>query len=442
MTNELFALTILSVIVVTAIITPLIKFLYDPSKQHFPTKRRSIQGAAQRNQELRILVCIHSLDDITSFINLLEASYASEESQLHATAIILIELKGRTVPMLIAHNNNHNIETNNVNTSISCQIISALRQYMQCNANRVTLNSFSSITDVETMHHDICHVARDKKSSIVIVPFHKQFAIDGTIGSINRAMQNMNLKVLQQAPCTVGILVDRGILNGSISILANQTPFNVAIVYIGGPDDVESLAYGDRMARKENVIVTVIRFLLFGCDNARGRKFDNDRIEVVRRAHAGSPRFIYMEEVVRDGVGLASCMRGLEDGFDLMIVGKNHSDSPLLIGLDAWNEHPELGVVGDMLASPDFGSTASVLVLQQQKVGGEVVVQPQNVIGDTYNGAMRRSTTSLTPRTTPRTSSAFGNNNIATPRGMGGLNSNSNNNSNGNEMWAISINRT
>ncbi|KAM7494747.1 hypothetical protein LguiB_029356 [Lonicera macranthoides] len=436
LTNELFTLTILSAIVVTAIITPLIKFLYDPSKQHPPTKRRSIQGAAQRDEELRILVCIQSLDNVTSIINLLEASYASEESPLHATAIILVELIGRTAPMLIAHNNHHNIETNNINTSTSCQIIGALRQYVQYNENCVTLNSFSSITHVETMHHDICCVARDQKSSIVIVPFHKQFAIDGTIGSTNRDMQNMNLKVLEQAPCTVGILVDRGILNGSISILANQTPFNVAIVYIGGPDDVETLAYGNRMARKENVVVTVIRFLLFGCDNARDRKFDNDRIEEVRRAHAGSRRFAYIEEVVRDGVGLASCMRGLEDGFDLMIVGKYHSDSLLLLGLDAWNEHPELGVVGDMLASPDFGTTASVLVLQQQKVGREVVVQTQNAIGDMYNGAMRRSTTSLTPRT----SSAFGNNNIATPlttpRGMNGLNSNSNG------MWSISVNRT
>lgn len=43
------------------------------------------------------------------------------------------------------------------------------------------------------------------------------------------------------------------------------------------------------------------------------------------------------------------------------------------MGLGTWSECPELGVVGDMLASPDFGITTSVLVMQQQILHGEKI---------------------------------------------------------------------
>ena len=39
--------------------------------------------------------------------------------------------------------------------------------------------------------------------------------------------------------------------------------------------------------------------------------------------------------------------------------------SPLTAGLTDWSECPELGAIGDMLASSDFAATVSVLVLQQ-----------------------------------------------------------------------------
>lgn len=90
-------------------------------------------------------------------------------------------------------------------------------------------------------------------------------------------------------------------------------------------------------------------------------------IDEVRQQNIENQNFVYQEQVVKDGVGLASSLRALENCFDLLIVGRNHQSSQILMGLGAWSECPELGVVGDILAAADFGSTASVLVVQQQR---------------------------------------------------------------------------
>ncbi|KAG8390152.1 hypothetical protein BUALT_Bualt01G0053800 [Buddleja alternifolia] len=366
LTDQEFALSVISVVAVTAIIAPLIKLLYDPSKRHVPLKRRTIQHT-KRDSELRILVCIQNQENVPSIINLLEASDATQESPIAVIAVVLVELVGRATPMLVAHQSTRTLQPSN---SRSSHIINALRQYELCNESCVTVQSFSAISHLDTTHDDVCRVALDQNATIVILPFHKHWEIDGSIGSENRAIQNMNNKIMDKAPCSVGILVDRGVLTGSLSILNNQSIYRVAVIYIGGADDAEGLCYGARMGRHNNVILTIIRFLLFGCDNARERKQDNNMIDEVRQANMGNENFIYQEHVVKDGVGLAECLRGLENNFDLLIVGRHHQASQILTGLGAWIECPELGVVGDILASPDFRSTASVLVVQQQRLTG------------------------------------------------------------------------
>ncbi|KAF5947792.1 hypothetical protein HYC85_013749 [Camellia sinensis] len=374
LTDQEFTLSVISVIVVTGITTPLIRFLYDPSRHQLPIKRKNIQQA-KRDAELRILVCIHNQDNVPSIVNLLEASNATEESPIVVTALLLVELAGRSTPMLIAHQRKPIHETN-TSSSRSGRTINAFHHYELYNEGRVTVQTFSAISHFETMHEDIFRMALNQNVTIVIVPFHKIWAIDGSIGSTNRAIQNMNIKVLNKAPCSVGILIDRGILNGSSYIFHDHSAYRVAVIYIGGPDDIESLSYGARMANHENVTLTIFRILLFGSDSARERKLDNDLINQVRRANAGNECFSYQEEVVRDGVGLAACIRRLEDCFDLIIVGRHHQESALLQGLGAWSECPELGVIGDMLASPDFGMATSVLVVQQQRVlGGKVMTR-------------------------------------------------------------------
>lgn len=367
LTDQEFALSVISVVGVTAVITPLIKLLYDPSRRIIPHRRRTIQHS-KRDAELRVMLCIHNQDNLPTMINLLEASHATELSPIAVVAVVLEELSGQITNMLVSHQSTRTIDPNN---SRSGHIVNALRQFELYNQSSVTIQSFSTVSHMQTVHDDIYRLAVDQSATIVILPFHKHWEIDGSIGSTNKAMQTMNIKVLENAPCSIGILVDRGILTGSLSILTNQFVYRAAVIYIGGPDDAESLCYGARIAGHDNVTLTVIRFLLYGCDSARERKQDNCLIDEVRHQNIENQNFVYQEQVVKDGVGLAASLRALENCFDLLIVGKNHQSSQILMGLGAWSECPELGVVGDILAAVDFGSTASVLVVQQQRFRGE-----------------------------------------------------------------------
>ncbi|XP_051121664.1 cation/H(+) antiporter 15-like [Andrographis paniculata] len=366
--DQEFALSVGSVVVVTAIITPLIKILYDPTKNSAPLKRRTIQHM-KKNSELRILVCIKNQENVPTMINILEASNATEKSPILVIAVTLHDTEGQTTPMLVAHRPAQMLQPTN---SRSDNIIKALHQYEKCHENCVTLQAFSAISQTNTANDDICRLALDQSATIIILPFHRSWEIDGSVRSENRSIQNLNLQVMNKAPCSVGILIDKGILiSGTLSIMNNnQSNYRIGVLYIGGSDDAESLSYGARMGRHLNVNLTVTRFLFLGCDTSRERRQDNLMIEEVRQANMENQNFIYQEKVVKDGVGLAAALRDLGKQFNLLIVGKNHQESEILTSLGAWSECPELGVVGDLLAASDFDGTASVLVVQQQKIQG------------------------------------------------------------------------
>ncbi|GAB4827659.1 hypothetical protein Ancab_034544 [Ancistrocladus abbreviatus] len=364
LTDQGFTMLVISVLMVMAALTPLIRVLYDPSSQYHPPRSMSIQHSKD-DIELKVLVCIHNEYNVPTIINLLQISHAAPETPLAIIVLILIQIVGRSAPMLVAHRPHRALDRS---SSQSSHICNAFQHYEMVNEGAVTVQIFTNTSPYSAMHDDICRVAVDKRANLLIVPFHKQWAIDGSIEKMSRNIQAMNVKLVDKAPCSLGILVDRGPIKGSVSFLSSQFAYQVVVIFIGGADDVESLAYGARMACNPTVMVTVIRFLLLGNGWSRERKHDDDIISNCLRNNVGNERFLYREEYVRDGIGMAAAIRCLEDRFDLIIVGRNHPQSPIFYGLDMWSECRELGVIGDMLAAPNTGSTASVLVIQQQRL--------------------------------------------------------------------------
>ncbi|KAK9272240.1 hypothetical protein L1049_002611 [Liquidambar formosana] len=81
----------------------------------------------------------------------------------------------------------------------------------------------------------------------------------------------------------------------------------------------------------------------------------------------GNHRVMYIEEVVMDGSGTVAVIRSMENIYELVIVGRRHNKrSGLTLGLRDWtNELSDLGEIGDVLASSDFGGNTTVLVVQQ-----------------------------------------------------------------------------
>ena len=71
---------------------------------------------------------------------------------------------------------------------------------------------------------------------------------------------------------------------------------------------------------------------------------------------------------VDNGRQTVEALRELGQRFSLLIVGKGgRRSSPITTGLSDWEECPELGTVGDILASSEFNFNCSVLVIQQHQ---------------------------------------------------------------------------
>ncbi|CAN0907015.1 Cation/H(+) antiporter 15 [Linum grandiflorum] len=66
----------------------------------------------------------------------------------------------------------------------------------------------------------------------------------------------VNWNVSCHAPCSVGILVDRGLSGAGYKMAAatNQISHNVAVLFFGGPNDQEAMSYAWRMSEHPGIV--------------------------------------------------------------------------------------------------------------------------------------------------------------------------------------------
>ncbi|OAY36109.1 cation/H(+) antiporter 15 [Manihot esculenta] len=399
--EESFAIMVIVAVVMTALVTPFVTAVYRPAKKFIPYKRRTIQRS-KPDAELRVLVCVHTPRNVPTIINLLEVSYPTKRSPMCVYVLHLVELTGRASAMLIVHNTRKSGRPAlNRTQAQSDHIINAFENYEQHTAF-VSVQPLTAISPYSTMHEDICNLAEDKRVACIIIPFHKQQTVDGGMEATNPAFRLVNQNLLSNSPCSVGILVDRG-LNATNRLATNQLGHHVAVLFFGGPDDREALAYAWRMSEHPGVALTVMRLNAaedaaqpaikqYGGDHndpkntvesqdKREKKMDENYINEFRTYNANDESVFYSERVVNNGEETVAAIRAMDiNAYDLFVVGRGEGViSPLTAGLTDWSECPELGAIGDLLASSDFAATVSVLVIQQY-VGAEL--QPETMISD------------------------------------------------------------
>ncbi|XP_073133085.1 cation/H(+) antiporter 15 [Henckelia pumila] len=384
--DQAFSVMVVAAVVMTSIIAPIVIKIYRPARKFIPYKRRTIQRT-KRDGEFRVLVCVHSPRNVPTVINLLEASHPTKKSPIGVYVLHLVELTGRASAMLIVHNTRKSGRPAlNRTQAQSDHIINAFENFEQ-HAGFVSVNPLTAISPYSTMHEDICSVSEDKRVAFIVIPFHKQQTVDGGMEATNPAFQTINQNVLANAPCSVGILVDRG-LNGSTRLAANQVAHHVAVLFFGGADDREALAYAWRMCEHPRISLTVMRFLpgestmeptqearlnqsgrqilTVVTDIDREKQLDEDYINEFRARTMNDSSVVYTEKVVNHGEETVSAIRSIDTIHDLFIVGRGQgTTSSVTAGLTDWSECPELGAIGDLLASSDFAATYSVLVVQQ-----------------------------------------------------------------------------
>ncbi|XP_027182439.1 cation/H(+) antiporter 15 [Coffea eugenioides] len=418
--DQSFAIMVIISVVKTSIIIPIVTLIYKPARKFAPYKKRTVQRS-KPDSEFRVLVCVHTPRNVPTIINLLEASHPTKKSPICIYVLHLVELSGRASAMLIVHNSRKSGRPAlNRAQAQSDHIINAFENFEQ-HAGCVSVQPLTAISPYSTMHEDICNLAEDKRAAFIIIPFHKQQTVDGGMESTNPAFRTINQNVLVNAPCSVGILVDRG-LSSSTRLAAGQVSHHVAILFFGGPDDREALAYAWRMSEHPGINLTVMRFipgeetaepssssgrrgeasapgiLTVVTDDDREKQLDEDYINQFRSRTMHDDSIVYTERVVRNGEETVAAIRSIDSIHDLFIIGRGQGTvSPLTAGLTDWSECPELGAIGDLLASSDFATTVSVLVVQQyvgMGVHGDMLgvqdspnEQPEHFI---YNHTSRR----------------------------------------------------
>ncbi|CAK7330403.1 unnamed protein product [Dovyalis caffra] len=366
-----FTMMVLLTTAVTAMSTPLISFLYDPTKPFMVNARRTIQHTPPR-EKLKIVACFNNQDSLPSLIDLFEFSCPSQMNPLSIYALHLIELNGRAAPVFIDHQKQKMpSKYGGYNSTYN-----AIKLYKETRSDVIDFHSFAAVVPKQTMYQDICKLATNKEVGLIILPFHKELMDTVTVTELNnQRTPSVISNVLDHAPCSVGILVHRGHFLNPIFDQSYSSPRHFLVLFLGGADAREALCFADRMVKSPNVSLTVIRFLSYVCgeEYEQEKKLDDGLITLFWARHQRDTLVTYREVVVKNGEETLATVQAFGNNahFDLRILGRNKGINPVLLeGLSNWSEHHELGVIGDYISSMDFDGTTSVLVVQQQILRG------------------------------------------------------------------------
>ncbi|MCL7027484.1 hypothetical protein MKW94_009523 [Papaver nudicaule] len=353
--KESYTIIVISKVWITMVATPLVKRLYDPLRRYAGYRRQTIQNHVG---ELRVLACVYDQDSVPGILNFFKAISPARDCTLCIYVLHLIELVGRAASVLVTHNRQRKRKHSDRARNTSEKILNAFHHFEKHNQGFLIGQAFTAISPFSSMHTDVCNRIMDKRTALAIVPFHE---------SVEHPFRFVAQNVLQKAPCSVGILFDH--MNGSRTIMDIGVKYqNVAMIFIGGPDDREALTLSLRMADNPDIKLTVFRLTL---SNSKGSvkktKKDDDVIRDLWSKLMDAENIVYKEEEVTDGADTASKLKAVENTHDFIIVGRRHNDNSLriLLGLDEWCVYKELGVIGDLFATSNSLGKFTTLVVQQ-----------------------------------------------------------------------------
>lgn len=382
--DQTFAIMVLMALFTTFITTPVVMAVYKPArraKKEGEYKHRTVERE-NTNSQLRILTCFHGAGSIPSMINLLEASRGIEKGEgLCVYALHLRELSERSSAILMVHKVRKNgmpfWNRRGVNADAD-QVVVAFQAFQQL--SRVNVRPMTAISSMSDIHEDICTTAARKKAAIVILPFHKHQQLDGSLETTRGDYRWVNRRVLLEAPCSVGIFVDRG-LGGSSQVSAQDVSYSVVVLFFGGHDDREALAYGLRMAEHPGIALTVFRFVVSPervgeivnvevsntnneSQSVKNLKSDEEIISEIRKISSVEESVKFVEKRIENAaVDVRSAIEEVRRS-NLFLVGRMPGGE-IALAIRENSECPELGPVGSLLISPESSTKASVLVIQQ-----------------------------------------------------------------------------
>ncbi|QCD95618.1 Cation/H+ exchanger [Vigna unguiculata] len=354
------------------------------AKKRAPTHRLALQ-MLDPSSELRILLCVQGPQNTPASINLVEITKGTAETGIVVYVTDMIELTAEISDSLERDEALHTATVKDrAVMERRDQVTNSFQAYVADNDDGITLKRTMTLSTITNMPQDIFILAEDLMIALIILPFHRSQRDDKRLDSGNPGFRYVNRKVLRSAPCSVGILVDRGL--GSVEgITKCEATVNVAVIFIGGKDDREALAYASRVARHSQVKLTVLRFLvdssvesaalyrIISPEQEKEMKLDDECFTHFYERNVIGGRISYMEKHFANAAETFSTLRSFEGQYSLVIVGREGgTNSVLTRGMNDWQQCPELGPIGDVLSGTDFSMTVSVLIIQQHRLRGEI----------------------------------------------------------------------
>ncbi|KAI9393041.1 hypothetical protein POPTR_006G176800v4 [Populus trichocarpa] len=374
--DESFVFMLFMVVLFSGLIPFFVTCLYNPTKSYAGHHIRSLTHS-DSDSELQIISCIHAPGDVTAVIRLLDASCGGD-SPIAVTVLHHMKLVAQSTPIFISHRKERLILCEYI---YSVNVINLFNEFEQNTRGSVSINAVTAVSPPTSMHGDICSVAVDKLASLIIIPFHiRWWKQDGTIESEDHALRELNCRVLESAPCSVAILVDRcnNIPRKPVSKDDELSlTYDVAMIFLGGNDDREALTFAIRMAEDTRVRLSVVHLIAPNNGVSGGNEgvnincqdFESTHDYMAMRDIKEREYIAYREVIAEDAAATASIVRSIMDEHELIVVGRRNmeDDIPQTAGLKEWCEHPELGVLGDLILSNETKSTSSLFVIQKQQ---------------------------------------------------------------------------
>uniref|UniRef100_A0A0E0BEQ7 Cation/H+ exchanger domain-containing protein n=1 Tax=Oryza glumipatula TaxID=40148 RepID=A0A0E0BEQ7_9ORYZ len=372
MSDQSFTVLVFVSALITSMVSPFLGMVVKPVRRLVFYKRRTVAWAHPES-ELRVLACVHVPRDVPALLTLLDVVTPSSRSPVGVLALHLIEFVGRSSALLLINASAPSSSSYDASvhgrshTEMQFKHISHAFMAYEEQSVGVSARTMAAVSPYASMHEDITSAAENQHSALILLPFHKYRSVDGGLEVSHPAIQPLNCNLLAvHGGHPRGPWPRRSVPGGGYRVVA---------LFFGGSDDREVAALATRMVRNPTIDLTLLRFVQKGgsftaseFDALKERKADEGCLrDFLERANEGGGATVeYRERGVFNASEMVGEIQSVEamGNKDLFVVGKVPGGSGLTAGMAEWSESPELGPIGDLLASKDFQTTASVLVLQ------------------------------------------------------------------------------
>lgn len=188
----------------TIIYTPVVVAkIIERARRRSPTQKMALQSVNPVN-ELRILLCIRSPQDVASAINFMEISQGPVNPGIMVYLTDMIDLTDNIAATLVTEGEGVDAVTVTDPEVVEMRdkITKDVNAYLNEDSEGVRLQRMMALATMNNMHQDISILAEDLLIHLIILPFHKNQEGDGRLQAGHTGFRHINRKVCQAKSLT------------------------------------------------------------------------------------------------------------------------------------------------------------------------------------------------------------------------------------------------